>query len=211
MYLPPHFSEPDRAALHALVAAHPLGALVTQGPEGLDANHIPFLITPGKDGAPDRLEAHLARANPALAAIGAGAEVLVIFRAEQAYVSPSWYPSKHEAHRQVPTWNYRVVHAHGRAVLRDDERFLRPLLARLTRVHEAPLEKPWKMADAERSYLDARMKDIVGLEIVVTRLEGKSKLSQNKERRDIEGAARGLAEHGAPALGAAMLAAAPEG
>jgi transcriptional regulator len=135
-----------------------------------------------------------------------GDEVLVVFHAGDAYISPNWYPSKHEAHRQVPTWNYIVVHAHGRIAVRDDEQYVRGVVARLTRRHEASQPQPWKMTDAPKDYIDTLLKQIVGLEIHITRLVGKSKLSQNKEARDIRGAAEALQAHGNSTIGEAMIA-----
>jgi transcriptional regulator len=203
MYLPAHFAEPRTEVLHALIAAHPFGTLVTAGEGGLDAEHVPFALDPAA-GEFGTLRAHVARANPVWTAARRHAEVLVIFRADDAYVSPNWYPSKHETHRQVPTWNYRVVHAHGPLVVRDDERFLRGLLARLTRTHEAAQPRPWKMGDAPADYLDAMLKAVVGIEIPIARLVGKLKLSQNREVRDRDGAARGLEAAGHLELARAM-------
>lgn len=193
MYNPSHFQVDDAAALHALIQAHPLGCLVTQSDLGLDANHLPFELLQDEDG-PLRLVAHVARANPMWQQIQYGSSVLVIFRAEQAYISPDWYPSKHETHEQVPTWNYRVVHAHGSIGVRDDEKFVRGVVGRLTRRHEMQnnAQAPWKMSDAPPDYLQRMLGAIVGLEIVVDRLEGKFKLSQNKQERDRLGAARAL-------------------
>ena len=115
MYIPAHFEESRPDALHDLIAQNPFGTLVTHGEHGLDANHIPFLLLP-EEGKLGVLHAHVARANPVWKDVANGDDVLVIFRAGDAYISPTWYPSKHEAHRQVPTWNYRVAHAHGGAV-----------------------------------------------------------------------------------------------
>jgi transcriptional regulator len=126
--------------------------------------------------------------------------VLVVFRGEQAYVSPNWYPSKHEAHRQVPTWNYEVVHAHGTFTAHDDERYLRGVVARLTRHHEVTEPKPWKMSDAPADYLAQMMGQIVGIEIAVTSLVGKSKMSQNKEARDRQGVAEAYEARGRAGL-----------
>src|SRR5262252_1674597 len=128
MYLPEHFEETRPEELHRLIAAYPLGALVTNGPKGLDANHVPFELHPelGKSG---QLLAHVARANPVWKELRDGDEVLVIFRAADAYISPNWYPSKHDAHRKVPTWHYQTVHVHGNVHVRDDERFVRGVVA----------------------------------------------------------------------------------
>ena len=147
MYVPPHFDEARTEVLHDLIRRHPFGTLVTHGAGGLDANHIPFELLPGQ-GALGTLSAHVARANPLWREVADGDEVLVVFRAGDAYVSPNWYPSKHETHQQVPTWNYMVAHAHGRISIRDDERYVRGMVARLTRSHEAAQPVPWKMGDS---------------------------------------------------------------
>ncbi len=203
MYNPTHFTLTDPQALQRIVREHPLGMLVTHGPDGLDANHIPFEYDPAR-GEHGTLTAHVARANPVWQQCAGGADVLVVFRGVQGYISPSWYPSKHEAHRQVPTWNYEVVHAHGRLTVRDDEKFVRGVVARLTRTHEAAEPQPWKMGDAPPDYLDAMLQAIVGLEIAVTRWEGKAKLSQNKEARDRQGAVEALQACGGVPLAQAM-------
>lgn len=205
MYLPEHFAETRHTELHALIRACPLGTLVTTGADGIDANHIPFelLAEQGEHGV---LQAHLARANPLASQVEDGMSVLVIFHGPQAYISPNWYPSKHETHRQVPTWNYQVVHAHGRIHLRDDERFVRGLVARLTRDHEARTEqaRPWKMTDSSPDYISQMLAAIVGIEVEIERLVGKFKLSQNKAERDVAGAAQALAQSGQAALADAM-------
>ena len=144
------------------------------------------------------------RANPVWQECASGADVLVIFRGNESYISPNWYPSKHETHRLVPTWNYEVVHAHGRLTVRDDERFIRGVVARLTRTHEAQEPRPWKMGDSPADYIDGMVRAIVGIEIAITRLEGKSKLSQNREARDVQGAVQTLRERGQAALAQAM-------
>lgn len=207
MYVPPHFEEPRIDVLHALIERSGLGVLVTHGRSGLDANHIPFELnrTQGTHGV---LHCHVARKNPVWQDIATGDEVLVVFRAADAYISPQWYPSKQEAHKQVPTWNYLVVNAHGRVTVRDDERYVRGNVARLTRIHEASQPVPWKMTDAPEDYIQTMLKGIVGLEIEITRLVGKVKLGQNKEIRDIRGAGEMLMAGAQPAIGAAMLEAA---
>ena len=204
MYVPSHFEELRREVLHELMRANPLGVLITHGAQGLDANHLPFELdaTVGKHGV---LRAHVARNNPVWQSIVNGDEVLVVFRSQDAYISPNWYPSKHESHKQVPTWNYQVVHAHGRITLHDDEPYVRGLVARLTRTHEAAEPKPWKMGDAPPDYINAMLKSIVGLEVDITRLVGKFKLSQNREVRDRVSAGQTLLSQGDGALGQAML------
>lgn len=200
MYTPAHFSIKSREALHKIIQTNPLGALVTMTPEGLDANHIPFELDPDRGV----LTAHVARANPVWQQCKDGANALVIFRGNQSYISPNWYPSKHETHRQVPTWNYEVVHVHGVLTVQDEERFVRGVVARLTRVHEASEPKPWKMTDSAPEYIDGMLKAIVGIEIAITRLEGKTKLSQNRETRDRQSAAQTLIRQGQAQLGEAM-------
>ena len=155
------------------------------------------------------MRAHVARNNPLWQEVKEGQEVLVIFRAVEGYISPNWYPSKQAHHQQVPTWNYAVVHAHGRIRVRDDARFVRRLLASLTRTHEAAEPAPWKMADAPRDYLEARVQAVVGIEIEIERLVGKFKLGQNKEAADRLGAANALQERGQTALAGAMLSPPP--
>lgn len=205
MYIPEHFEETRIEALHRLIDEHPFGTLVTNGPQGLDATHLPFELKPDS-GEHGHLLAHVARANPLWQEVADGAEVLVIFGGGDAYISPNWYPSKHEHHRQVPTWNYRVVHAHGRITIRDDERFLRGLVARLTRVHEAGTgaERPWKMTDSPKEFTDRMLTAIVGIEVEITRLVGKWKLGQNKAPRDRANAARELDERGEKVIAEAM-------
>lgn len=208
MYVPAHFEESRPEALHDLIAQNPFGSLVTHGKNGLDANHIPFLLLP-EEGKLGTLHAHVARANPVWQDVANGDEVLVIFRAGDAYISPTWYPSKQEHHKHVPTWNYRVAHAHGRITVRDDERFVRGVVARLTRTHEAVQPAPWKMSDAPAGYVDDLLKMIVGLEIEITALEGKLKLGQNREARDARGAGEALMARGEHVIGDAMLAVVP--
>jgi len=205
MYVPSHFQEARVAELHRIIVEHPLGTFVINGPDGLDANQIPFELdaAAGEHGV---LRAHVARANPVWQDVADGDHVLVVFRAADAYVSPNWYPSKHEFHRQVPTWNYQVVNVHGSITIRDDEKYVRGVVARLTRAHENRTDpsRAWRMADAPKDYIDGMLKAIVGLEIEITRIVGKFKLSQNREERDRIGAADALAERGQRAIADAM-------
>jgi transcriptional regulator len=203
MYNPTHFALTDPAALHHIIRTHPLGMLVTSVDGHLDANHIPFDFDPNA-GPLGKLTGHVARANPVWQQCRDGTPVMVVFRGAEAYISPNWYPSKHETHRLVPTWNYEVVHAHGRVTIRDDENFVRGLVARLTRRREAAEPKPWKMGDSAPEFIDGMLKAVVGIEIAVDRLEGKAKLSQNRETRDRLGAAHTLIERGSSELGASM-------
>lgn len=202
MYLPAHFEENRPEELHRLIREHPLGILVTGHDGLLDANHLPFELE--LSGEKPLLRAHVARNNPVWREAD-GEEVLVIFRGEHAYVSPSWYPSKHEAHRQVPTWNYQVVHVRGRLKVVDEERFVRGVVVRLTRTHEAGEDKPWKMSDSTPEFISGMLANIVGIEVEIGEIIGKSKLSQNKEDRDRLGAAAELEIRGSHELAGAML------
>ncbi len=203
MYVPEHFLEIRPEELHRILIENPLGTLVTHTAQGLDANHIPFEFDSGR-GLLGILQAHVARANPVWKEVPDQSEVLVIFRGPQGYISPNWYPSKHEAHRQVPTWNYEVVHAHGRLRIVDEEKFVRAIVARLTRRHEGSEPRPWKMGDAPPDYLNQMLQMIIGIEVEVTRWECKRKLGQNKDMRDLDGAIDGLRERGSTELAAAM-------
>jgi transcriptional regulator len=206
MYLPQHFEETRPEELHRVIRDFPLGVLILNGPNGLDANHLPFELNPD-DGERGHLLAHVARANPLWQEAKDGDEALVIFRAANAYISPNWYPSKHEFHRQVPTWNYQAVHVHGTIKIRDDEKFVRGVVARLTRSNEARTgsDKPWKMAESSKDFIDQMLSAIVGIEIEITKMIGKWKLSQNKEERDRLSAAEELRKRGDEVTATAML------
>lgn len=209
MYIPAHFNESRPETLHELIAQHPLGILVANDKSGLSANHLPFMLHP-QEGARGVLHCHVARNNPVWQDLDNGDEVMVIFRAGDAYISPQWFPSKLETHKQVPSWNYIVAHAYGRVTIRDDERYVRGAVARLTRIHEASQPVPWKMTDGPKDYIDAMLKAIVGIEIEITRLIGKTKLSQNKEARDVEAASAALISQGDHFIGSAMQAVAAD-
>lgn len=210
MYIPKHFEEARQDELLRIVGRYPLGTLVTHGAQGLDADHLPFEFKAGA-GTRGSLLAHVARANPLWQVPGDGAEVMVIFRAADAYISPNWYPGKHETHRQVPTWNYQAVHVHGVLRVHDDLRFVRGLVARLTHAHEARAQepRPWKMTDSSREYIDQMLAAIVGIEVEIRHIVGKSKLGQNREARDRTGAAEALRQRGKDEVAEAMLRAVP--
>jgi transcriptional regulator len=205
MYRPAHFAIDDPAALTALMQAHPLATLVHGGGASLDADTLPldYDPTPGPEAPQGRLRGHVARANP-LWRSADGLAVLAIFHGPQAYVSPSWYPSKVGTHKVVPTWNYALVHAHGRLRAVDDTAWLRAQVERLTVAHESTRAQPWAVADAPADYLAQMLRAIVGIEIGLTRLEGKFKLSQNRDAADRAGVAAGLA--GESAMQAAEMA-----
>ena len=203
MYLPEHFAETRLEELDRIIREHPLGMLVTHTASGLDANHLPFELDADR-GAFGTLQAHVARTNPLCREVADGAAVLVVFRGAQGYISPNWYPSKHETHRHVPTWNYEVVHAQGRIRLIDDAKFVGSLVAQLTRRHEATEPRPWKMADAPRDYIEQMLRMVVGIEIELTSLTGKRKLGQNRDARDVQGVISALQERGQHDLSSAM-------
>ncbi|MFO1123231.1 MAG: FMN-binding negative transcriptional regulator [Hyphomicrobiales bacterium] len=193
MYVPQHFLEIDRDEIAAVVAASPLACIVAQTAEGLIANHIPLLAAP--DGT---LIGHVALANDMHRLIGEGQEVLTIFRGDDAYVSPNFYPSKAEHHRHVPTWNYQAVHAYGAIAFQHDAQAKRAAVGLLTRHHERQLngDTAWRMADAPADYMAQMLDNIVAFRIAVWRVLAKSKLSQNREARDRDGAIAGLKRSG---------------
>ncbi len=200
MYLPAHFAQRDAAALHALMREHPLAALVTLQGGAATADHVPLEF----DAATQTLRGHVARANPLWRA-AAGQRVLAVFSGPQAYVSPSWYPSKAATHKVVPTWNYTVVHAHGTLSVVEDAPWLHTLVSRLTDHHESARSEPWAVADAPDDYVQQMLRAIVGIQIVVDSLVGKWKISQNRSQADRLGVATGLAESAPDAQAMAAL------
>jgi transcriptional regulator len=200
MYLPKHFEETRVEVLHGLIRAHPLGALVTLTANGLEANHIPFEIDP--DPAPfGTLRGHVARANPAWRELSRG-DALIIFQGPQIYVSPSWYPSKREGGKVVPTWNYALVHVYGPLRAVDDAAWLRVFVEKLTDRHEAARPDRWHVTDAPADYVDKMVTAIVGIEISIARMVGKWKVSQNRPAADRVGVAAGLEAQGTDVAGA---------
>jgi transcriptional regulator len=197
MYLPKHFEEPSTDILHALMDAVPLATLVTVGDDGLCADHVPLLLSPDP-GPYGSLRGHVARANPLWRR--AGTEVLAIFCGPDAYISPSWYATKSETGKVVPTWNYVVAHASGTLTVYDDPNWLRAFLSALTERHERTMPAPWSIDDAPAAYIDAQLKAIVGIEIPIARLIGKWKVSQNQPERNRQGVADGLRACGRDAL-----------
>jgi transcriptional regulator len=195
MYIPEHFEERDVAVLHALVRAHPLGTWVTEVEGQLVVNHIPFVVnaTGGPFGV---LVGHVARANTVWKGASRQIESVVVFQGPQAYITPSWYATKREHGKVVPTWNYAVVHAHGLPRVIDDPEWLRAHVATLTRVHESERGAPWHVLDAPSSYIDTMLQAIVGIEIPITRLVGTWKASQNRSVPDRLGVIAGLIERG---------------
>jgi transcriptional regulator len=188
MYLPDLFRVDDLPRLHALMRAHPFAALISSGPAGLFATHLPTVL---KDEGPyGTIECHVARANPHWKELGG--ETLMIFQGPQTYITPNWYPSKAEHGKVVPTWNYAVVHAYGRAEAMDDVRWLRRHVGELTAQQEADEAKPWAVTDAPDSFIAGMARAIVGVRLPIARLEGKWKMSQNRELKDRAGVIEGL-------------------
>jgi transcriptional regulator len=195
MYVPHAFEERRVEVIHACIRAHPLGTLVSVGPAGLDANHIPFLVDP-QPTPYGTLRAHVARANPVWRELADSPAVLAIFQGPQGYVSPSWYPAKRQHGKVVPTWNYVVVHAHGRARIIHDPLWLHALITRLTDENEVGRAEPWKVSDAPADFVASQLRAIVGIELPVEQLIGKWKASQNRGATDIEKVTAGLAAEG---------------
>jgi transcriptional regulator len=198
MYQPPHFREERTEVQHALMRAHPLALLVTFGEGGLTANPVPLILHPER-GEKGVLRGHLARANPQWRSFDPSVECLAVFQGADAYITPSWYATKRETGKVVPTWNYATVHAWGRPVVIDDEAWLRRQLDDLTALREGVRPQPWKVDDAPADFVRAQVKGIIGVEIAISRIEGKWKVSQNRPEADRTGVAEGLA-HDEPAM-----------
>ncbi|EIZ82715.1 FMN-binding negative transcriptional regulator [Methylobacterium sp. GXF4] len=198
MYQPPHFRDETRAAQHGLIRAYPLGLLITGGAAGLIADPVPFLLD--ESGPNGTLRAHLARANPHWQALAEAEECLVVFQGPQGYVTPGWYASKREHGRVVPTWNYATVHAWGRPRVIEDADWLRRQVADLTTLRETPRAAPWAVDDAPAPFVAAQLRAIVGIEIPITRIEGKWKMSQNRPEADRAGVVAEMRAEGETAL-----------
>lgn len=192
MYTPRAFTEEDPLELQRLIRDTRLALVVTHGPEGLQASHLPLLLK-ADEGPHGTLYGHLARANRQWQTLATGGEVLVIFTGGDAYVSPSFYPAKAEHGKVVPTWNYLAVHAYGQAEVFDEPPRLLDLVSSLTDRHEANRISPWQVTDAPADYIDGMLRAIVGFALPITRLEGKRKLSQNRSPADVQGVRQGLA------------------
>ncbi|MCC3719979.1 FMN-binding negative transcriptional regulator [Rouxiella badensis] len=204
MYVAAPYKESRSEFLYELMEKYPLGTMITYGDPGLDAVHIPFEIAKNAASG-DSLRAHVARANPVWKNVPNGAEVLVVFQAGDAYISPNWYPGKHKTHREVPTWNYRAVHVRGHIHFHHDEAFLREMLASLTDRQESTQSSPWRLADAPADYIAAMLKAIVGVEIKITDITASMKLGQNKKYEDLKGAGENVLKTGNEVIGHAML------
>ena len=220
MYQPPAFREDRTEVQHALIRAHPLGLLITAGPGGLIANPFPFLLdskapeggdaAEGGDASEEglgTLRLHIARANPQWRELEAVEECLVVFQGPQDYVTPSWYATKRETGKVVPTWNYATVHAWGRPRIMNDDAWLRRQIEDLTGSRESQRTEPWQVGDAPENFIAAQMRGIVGVEISILRIEGKWKMSQNRPEADRAGVVAGFREAGAAGQEIATLVA----
>ena len=197
MYLPKMFEENDSERLQAFIRRHPLATLVSNDAKGLNADHIPMLVETGAGGV-TLLRGHVARANPLWRNLGTGAPVLAIFQDAGGYITPSWYATKAETGKVVPTWNYVAVHVQGSARAVDDPDWLQAFLTRLTSANESARAQPWKLTDAPAEYIATQLKAIVGIEVEVAHMAGKWKSSQNRVARDIDGVISGLRGRGDP-------------
>lgn len=203
MYEPPHFVEDRVDVMHALIVSHPLGLLICNGDDGPIANPIPFMVIPA-GATQGKLVAHVAKANQVWQTINASPEtpVLAVFQGPQAYVTPNWYATKRETAKVVPTWNYCIVQARGAAKIIDDRDWLHNQVSALTNRHEQNQPKPWSVDDAPERFMEMQLKAIIGLEIEITSLTGKWKMSQNKPDSDRQAVAAGYDAIGDPDMAA---------
>jgi transcriptional regulator len=187
MYQPDLFRVEDVQQMHALMRAQPFAVFISIGGDGLDVTHLPTVLR--GDG---HIECHVARANPHWKNLRADRDALMVFQGPQAYITPNWYPSKTEHGKVVPTWNYAVVHAHGRAEAVDDREWLRRHVSELTAQQERSEQRPWATSDAPESFINVMLRGIVGIQFTITRLEGKWKMNQNRGIEDRGGVMKGL-------------------
>ncbi len=205
MYIPEHFNEPRIDVMQALIRNYPLATLVTLSAKGLNANHIPLHLA--DDGSPyGSLRGHVARANQLWTDADKQTEVLAIFQSENAYVSPSWYATKPQTGKVVPTWNYAAVHAYGGLKIIDDPARILRQIEVLTMIQEAVFTKPWPVSDAPSDFTERLIEQIVGIEIVVTSLLGKWKVSQNQPPENRNGVIKGLYDSNHPEMAALVRA-----
>lgn len=197
MYIPRHNEEKRVSVMHSLIVSRPLGTLVTLGSSGLFASHIPMILE--EDGSEfGVLRCHISRVNTQWRDFVPTVDALAIFAGHQHYVTPTWYPGTKEHGKEVPTWNYVVVHAYGPLKVIQDEHWLLANVEKLTSIHEAASPIPWKVSDAPQDFIKSQLKGIVGLELPIRKLEGKWKVSQNRTERDRTGVVDGLAKLNTP-------------
>ena len=191
MYLPKHFEETSQQLLFDLIKAHPLATVVTLSESGLNANHIPLMIAENENGE-KVLRGHVARANPILNDIGLSPSTLLVFQGDEHYITPSWYATKKETEKVVPTWNYVVVHVRGKMRVVEDAAWLHKQLNDLTVQQESSRDQPWSLSDAPPEFIEQIKKAIVGFEVQIESLVGKWKVSQNQPQVNRESVAEGL-------------------
>ncbi|MFA6162167.1 MAG: FMN-binding negative transcriptional regulator [Methylobacter sp.] len=191
MYIPPHFEQPDIEVMHDLIRNRPLATLVTLGSDGINANHIPLHLVPELEPF-GVLRGHVARSNPIWSDLESDVDTLTIFHAPDAYISPSWYATKQETGKVVPTWNYTVVHAYGSLRIIDDASWIRSQMEALTTHHEAAFPEPWSVSDAPEDFTEKLIEAVIGIEMVITRLSGKWKISQNQPPQNQHSVIQGL-------------------
>lgn len=191
MYVPHHFTENDTQKLQQHIRDYGFGLLIIADDGGIEANHLPFHLSEEAD-SPSVLQCHVARKNPVWQRILGGARVLAVFQGPDGYISPSWYPTKAETGRVVPTWNYLAVHAEGTARIVEDATWLRQHLHQLTDQHESRMNEPWSVDDAPTEFTEQLAKAIVGIEIKIETLSGKLKASQNQSEQNKAGVKAGL-------------------
>jgi transcriptional regulator len=190
MFQPDHFRVDDVAEMHALMRARPFAALVSAGPLGLYGTHLPTVL---KSERPNGvIECHLSRANPHWKDLAGGGEAMLIFQGPEGYITPNWYATKAETGKAVPTWNYAVVHAYGRPAIMKEKDWLLRHVTELSAQQERSEARPWEVSDAPASYIDVMLRGIVGFRFEITRLEGKWKMSQNRDTQDRVGVIEGL-------------------
>jgi transcriptional regulator len=198
MYQPPLFREDRLDVLHGLIRAHPLGMLISVGPDGEpEANAVPMLLD-AAEGQHGVLKCHVARANPQWRMLAANGRALVVFQGPDHYITPSWYQTKIDTGKVVPTWNYAMVQVRGTVTVHEDHQWLGMQIRQLTRAHEQQRPAPWAVDDAPENFIDAQIKGIVGIEIAITAIEGKWKVSQNRPVADRAGVVAGLDAEAAP-------------
>jgi transcriptional regulator len=197
MYIPHAYEEKRIPVMQEFIDSQPFASLITMGASGLFASHIPMVLE--QDGSEfGVLKAHISRANTQWRDIDSSVDALAIFSGPEQYITPSWYPGKHEDGKVVPTWNYAVVHAYGPILLHEDASWLLAHLESLTNIHEATNERPWKVSDAPSDFIQSQVRGIIGIELPIRRLEGKWKVSQNRNERDRLGVSEGLAKRNTP-------------
>lgn len=191
MYLPASFREDRLDVMQDLIRSYPLGSLIAHSEQGLNASPVPFMIY-SEEGSQGVLRAHMAKSNPHWKTLANVSECLIIFMGEQGYVTPSWYQSKQTTHKVVPTWNYATVHVWGKPEIIEDAAWLYRQLNDLTNAQEQKRPQPWAIQDAPEAYIEAQMRAIVGIQIPITRIEGKWKMSQNRVEEDQLGVIAGM-------------------